>query len=81
MREGSDFILFVYLLVNKVPDEEKVIDMFTGSMGVKIVESQFSGHEFVGVDEDDEDDWVFFEEGVELLFGADILHDTIYYGV
>lgn len=55
--------------------------MFTGSMGVKIVESQFSGHEFVGVDEDDEDDWVFFEEGVELLFGADILHDTIYYGV
>jgi hypothetical protein len=78
--EGSHCIFFVYLLVDKVPDKQQVVDVLVGPVGVEVVEGQFGRHELVGVHEDKDDDRVLGEESAELLFGAQILHDRIDYG-
>ena len=74
LGEGLDLVLIVDFLVDDVPDEEEVVDVRVGPVGVEVVEQQFGGHELGGVDEEDDQGRVGRQERRQLLFGSEVLH-------
>lgn len=50
--------------------------MLVSPVGVEVVKSELSRHELVGIDKDEDDDWMLSQKGIELLFGSEILHDS-----
>ena len=67
-------ILIIDILINNIPDEEKVIDVRVGTMRVKVVEKKFSRHELGRINEDDDESGMSVEQVDQLLFSSQIFH-------
>ena len=62
LGEDIDLVSIVDLLIDKVPNEDEMINVRVGSVWVNIVEEKFGRHELSGINKNDKDNWIGIEE-------------------
>ena len=67
-------VLIIDVLIDYIPDEEKVIDVRVGTVRVKVVEKKFGRHELGRINEDDDESGMSVEQVYQLLFSSQIFH-------